>query len=87
MGMNKIVIATTGASGSIYAKVLLDKLLLVKAQWEEVSIVMTANAETVWQTELDQDNSYYKGDDCPFTFYQPNDFNAPLHPVRANTIL
>ncbi len=76
--MNKILIAITGASGAIYAKVLLDKLLMLREQWQEVSIVMTANAETVWQTELDQDSASYKGQNSPFIFYQPNDFNAPF---------
>ena len=33
---NKIVIAITGASGSIYAKLLLDKLLQLKDQWAEL---------------------------------------------------
>jgi 4-hydroxy-3-polyprenylbenzoate decarboxylase len=32
--MNKIVIAITGASGSIYAKLLLDKLLAIPQQWK-----------------------------------------------------
>ena len=44
---NKIVVAVTGASGSIYAKVLLDKLLLMKSQWQELSVVMSNNAKEV----------------------------------------
>ena len=38
--MNKIVIAITGASGSIYAKVLLEKLLSIPEQWAELSVIL-----------------------------------------------
>ena len=50
--MRKIVVAITGASGSIYAKQLLDKLVAAKDQWQELAIVMTENAKQVWETEL-----------------------------------
>ncbi len=72
--MNKIVVAITGASGSIYAKVLLDKLLAIKDQWTELSVILTNNAKTVWQTELD--NESYKN--YPVKFYEQQDFNAPF---------
>lgn len=68
--MNKIVIAITGASGSIYAKLLLNKLLYVKDQWEELSVVMTDNACEVWKTELG-DEEYKK---LPVKFYSAKDF-------------
>jgi 4-hydroxy-3-polyprenylbenzoate decarboxylase len=72
--MNKIVIAITGASGAIYAKSLLDCLVAISPQYEEVGIVMSENAKTVWETELaDESYKHY-----PFTFYQKNDFNAPF---------
>ena len=72
--MNKIVVAITGASGSIYAKVLLDKLLLLKDQYSEVAIVMSKNAQDVWQHELGNENylSY------PFIQYSTTDFLAPF---------
>ena len=72
--MNKIVIAITGASGSIYAKVLLDKLLAMPTQWDELSVVLTENAKEVWKTELDN-NSYL---DYPVKFYTQQDFMAPF---------
>jgi 4-hydroxy-3-polyprenylbenzoate decarboxylase len=71
---NKIVIAVTGASGSIYAKVLLDKLKDLQAQFAEISIVMSDNARTVWEHELG--NSGYK--DYVFKTYGKMDFNAPF---------
>ncbi len=71
---NKIVVAITGASGSVYAKVLLDKLILLKDQWEELSVVMSKNAKEVWQTELGNDN--YK--DYPVRYFEKTDFSAPF---------
>ena len=53
--MKKIVIAITGASGSIYAKNLLEKLLILKDQWTELSVVMSENAKEVWLTELENE--------------------------------
>ena len=50
--MHKIVLAISGASGSIYPKLLLDKLIALKDQWQELSVVMTDNARQVWETEL-----------------------------------
>lgn len=72
--MSKIIVAITGASGSIYAKVLLDKLTLLKDQVEEVGVVMSDNAKDVWKFELG-DESY---NDYSFKFYQKNDFMAPF---------
>ncbi|NCU03185.1 MAG: UbiX family flavin prenyltransferase [Chitinophagaceae bacterium] len=70
--MHKIVISVTGASGSIYAKLLLQKLLLAKEQWTEVAVVMTENAKQVWRTELG-DDSY---NELPFNIYSTTDFTA-----------
>jgi len=70
----KIIVAVTGASGAIYAKVLLDNLLKLSDQIEKVGVVMSDNAKEVWRFELGNDdyNSY------PFTFYPKMDFNAPF---------
>jgi len=72
--MRKIVVAITGASGSIYAKLLLDKLIVIKDQWDELSVVMTNNAKEVWTTELN-DRSY---DNYPVRFFAQHDFTAPF---------
>lgn len=72
--MRKIVVAITGASGSIYAKSLLLKLNKLKSQWDELSIVMTSNAQQVWQTEL-EDDSYNQ---LPGKLYTTQDFTAPF---------
>jgi flavin prenyltransferase len=72
--MRKIVLAISGASGSIYPKLLLDKLLLNKSQWNELAVVMTENAKLVWKTELD--DASYEG--YPVKFYKTMDFLAPV---------
>jgi 4-hydroxy-3-polyprenylbenzoate decarboxylase len=72
---HKIIVSITGASGSIYAKVLLDKLSKLSEQIEHVGIVMSDNAKDVWKTELG--NEDYKN--YPqFTFYDKNNFYAPF---------
>jgi flavin prenyltransferase len=72
--MHKIVVAITGASGSIYARQLLDKLAKLPQQWEAVSVIMTENAKEVWRTELA--NESYK--DYSFPFFSQQDFRAPF---------
>ena len=72
--MRKIVIAISGASGSIYAANLLDKLLAAKEQWTELSVVMTDNAKEVWKTELENDS--WKN--YSLKFYSTTDFSAPF---------
>jgi len=70
----KIVIAITGASGSIYAKRLLDYLEQMPEQYTEVNLVFSKNAKEVWKHELADDSySIYS-----FKEYQPNDFYAPF---------
>ena len=71
---NKILIAISGASGAIYPKLLLDKVLKIKDQWEELSVVMSTNAQLIWATELG--NEDFKN--LPVNFYEKNDFNAPF---------
>ena len=71
---NKIVVAITGASGSIYPKLMLDKLIAAKDQWSELSVVMSNNAKDIWKTELD--NEAYK--DLPVQFFEKYDFMAPF---------
>lgn len=71
---HKIVVAVTGASGSVYAKVLFDKLQKLSDQLEDVGVVFSTNAKDVWQHELG--NKSYE--QIPFKVYETNDFNAPF---------
>ena len=70
----KLVVAIGGSSGSIYAKVLLDKLQLLKNQTEAIGLVMTENAKFNWQLELGNEN-YQQYD---FNYYNKMDFMAPF---------
>ena len=79
-GKHKIAVAVTGASGSIYAKVLFERVQELSDQIEEVGIVMSDNAKDVWQFELE--NEEYKN--LPFTFYSINDYFAPFASGSAN---
>ncbi len=72
--MKKIAIAITGASGSIYAKLMLQKLQNVRDQLQEVSVVISNNAKFVWQTEIG-DDSYNQ---FPFRYFEKTDFTAPF---------
>jgi flavin prenyltransferase len=70
----KVVVAIGGSSGSIYAQVLMDKLLGLRNQWDKVGVVMSDNARFNWEYELgNRDFASY-----PFDFYEKNDFMAPF---------
>src|SRR3546814_922657 len=65
---------TTLFRSSIYAKVLLDKLVALGKQWDTVALVMSDNARDVWKFELGADTY----SDYPFERYEKNDFYAPF---------
>ena len=73
----KIVLAIGGSSGSIYAKVLLDKLMLLQNQIEALGIVMSDNARYNWEYELDKPFDT-EGLPAHFKLYQKMDFMAPF---------
>lgn len=72
--MRRILVAITGASGSIYAADLLKKLIKATAQIDELSVVMTENAKEVWRTELEDED--WKN--MEIKFYSTQDFSAPF---------
>ena len=72
--MKKIAVAITGASGSIYAKLLLEKLSALHEQIAELSIVLTDNAKEVWRTEL-RDETFH---DFKARYFTTKDFSAPF---------
>jgi 4-hydroxy-3-polyprenylbenzoate decarboxylase len=72
--MRKIAVAITGASGSIYAEDLLQKICQMNDQIQEVSLVMSNNAREVWKTELG--NETWK--DFPVRRFETHDFSAPI---------
>jgi 4-hydroxy-3-polyprenylbenzoate decarboxylase len=72
--MRKVVIAVTGASGSIYADLLLRKLKTLENQWNELAVVFSDNAKEVWATELGNQN--YNNLNIPV--FGKTDFSAPF---------
>ncbi len=70
----KVVVAISGSSGAVYAKVLLDKLLALRTQTEAVGVVMSENARVNWELEVGP----FDSEAYPFTFYSNRDFYAPF---------
>ena len=69
-----IIVAITGASGSIYAKVLLDKLITLTDKTDKISLILSDNAKLIWNQELDNlDYTKY-----PFHIFDRKDFSAPF---------
>jgi len=69
----KIVVAVTGASGSIYAKRLLQHLEQIgKDRPLEVGVVLSKNAPDVWKHELGTEP------EIPYPVYATNNFFAPF---------
>ena len=70
----KIIIAVTGASGSLYAKLLVEKLLTIEHQIEAAGIIFSKNAKDIGRHELNETFDPVK----PFHEYDINDFYAPF---------
>lgn len=71
--MRKIVVGIGGSSGSIYAKLLLDKLS--KMEGVTIGVVMSKNAIINWEIEI---GPWTKEDYPTCTFYEKHDFMAPF---------
>ena len=67
----KVVVAVGGASGSVYAKRLLDALVPL-ASTIEVGLVFTQSGNEVWNHEIGEQPAY------PFKKYGLRDFRAPF---------
>ena len=70
----KIIVAIGGSSGSIYAKILLDRLKIMVNQMEAIGVVMSDNAIYNWKLEI----GVWQPENYPFKFYQKMDFMAPF---------
>lgn len=69
----KIIVAITGASGSIYAQQLFDKLHELQQQIDEVCVVFSETAKQVWQYELQSEPNMYD-----FQEFANDNFFAPI---------
>ena len=70
----KIIIAIGGSSGSIYAKILLNRLKIMTDQFDAVGVVMSDNAIYNWELEIGK----WTPKNYPFKFYHKMDFMAPF---------
>jgi 4-hydroxy-3-polyprenylbenzoate decarboxylase len=70
----KIAVGITGASGAIYAKVLLEKLSQLPKGEHTIQLVWSSNAPMVWNLELPGTDATQYG----FTTYAQTDFRAPF---------
>jgi flavin prenyltransferase len=71
---DKIIIAITGASGSVYARKLIETLGTLKTPPSEIAVVLSDTAREIWEFETGQK---YKGPS--FTKeYKNNNFYAPF---------
>jgi len=70
-----IIVAVTGASGSIYARLLFEELQRFRllGQVNQVSAVFSKKAKEVWKHEIGEFSK-----DFPHTLYDNDDFNAPF---------
>ena len=72
--MDKVIIGFGGSSGSIYGKLLLDRLASIPNQYTEVGIVMSKNAAVNWALEMKELAIESYG----FKLYSNDDFSAPF---------
>ncbi|HAM10661.1 MAG: 3-octaprenyl-4-hydroxybenzoate carboxy-lyase [Bacteroidetes bacterium GWE2_41_25] len=70
----KIVLAITGASGSIYAKKLLEKLKQLKNPPEEIAVILSDTAKEIWLAETG--GKFIA--DYPAKEYSNRSFHAPF---------
>ncbi len=74
MKRKKVVVGISGASGALYAAVLLSKLRTLEKE-VQVGVVLSPNARLNWEIEMGEafdERSY------PFDFYAEDDFMAPF---------
>jgi flavin prenyltransferase len=67
-----LLVAVTGASGSVYAQRFLKKLEALGSQVERVAVVFSLSGEAVWKHELGTDPA-----DLPYIRYSNSDFFTP----------
>jgi len=74
--MKKILIGVTGASGSIYAKILINKILEKKQV--QIGLIFSENGKKVWLYELEEDPILkYKGYQNILIYDNTNLFSEP----------
>jgi 4-hydroxy-3-polyprenylbenzoate decarboxylase len=70
----KIIIAITGASGSVYAARLIEKISALKNPPEEIAVIFSDTAKEIWKHETGGKNVIRH----PAKEYNNNDYFAPF---------
>ncbi|MDR2064153.1 MAG: UbiX family flavin prenyltransferase [Prevotellaceae bacterium] len=80
MKNRKIIIGITGASGQIYAKILLDALDAHHSDFDEVAVIFTQTGKQVFDYEIDENTAKYKN----IKIYENSDLFAPFSSGSSN---
>jgi len=72
--IRKIILAITGASGSVYARMLLEKLVRLKTPPAEIATVLSDTARDIWENETGSKFRVVK----PVKVYDNNSYYAPF---------
>jgi len=70
----KIVLAVTGASGSVYASKLIEKLQQLANPPQEMAVILSDTAREIWEAEMGQKFTLVP----PAKEYENNAFHAPF---------
>ncbi|MBW6502484.1 MAG: UbiX family flavin prenyltransferase [Bacteroidales bacterium] len=70
----KIIVAVTGASGSVYARKLIGSLISLKEPPGEIAVIFSDNAKAIWEYETGEKFTA----DHPVKEYDNKDFFVPF---------
>lgn len=70
----KIILAVTGASGSVYARLFLARISNIENPPEEIAVIFSDTAKEIWRSETGSD--FYA--EKPAKEYNNHDFYAPF---------
>ena len=70
----KIIVAVTGASGSVYAQKLIESLITLKEPPEEIAVIFSDNAKAIWEYETGKKFTAHH----PVKEYDNKDFFVPF---------
>ncbi len=74
----KIILAVAGASGSIYAKMLLERMQVLRNKPAELALVFSDNARDIWEYELGSKPGKVAENEKMIREYDNKDFYAPF---------
>ncbi len=70
----KVILAITGASGSVYAQKLIEQMLVYSDKFKEIALLFSENGRKVWEYELGNIPLFPK----PVTIYENTNMFSPV---------